>query len=228
MIYLLKLTHNKTGLHYLCKFDDKRKDHTFDTYPGSGTEWKRHLKQHGVDLSREVLGIFENIDDFKSISIPFSKDNNIVLSEEWANLRYEEGNGGDTKSGLKAYNNSNRTAFFEEGKQPKGWVRGRHDKWNFTQEVQKQKSSKRIKTAVSEETKRKISIANTGKPGLVGDANPSKRLDVRLKISKATSIACQTPLGVFESMLSAAEAHGCSVSNISSKIKRGVEGYFKC
>lgn len=45
-------------------------------------------------------------------------------------------------------------------------------------------NSPRFGAILTEDTKKKIAIGNTGKTGLSGDLNPSKRIDVRKKISK--------------------------------------------
>lgn len=92
-IYLYKKTHNKTGIMYLGKTE---KD-PFQ-YKGSGKIWKSHIKKHGYDVTTEILGIFENIEDFRKEAIRISEELNIVSSPNWANLRIEEGDGGDTSS----------------------------------------------------------------------------------------------------------------------------------
>ena len=92
-IYLYKKTHNKTGIMYLGKTE---KD-PFQ-YKGSGKIWKSHIKKHGYDVTTEILGVFETIEDFRKEAIRISEELNIVSSPNWANLRIEEGDGGDTSS----------------------------------------------------------------------------------------------------------------------------------
>ena len=91
LIYLYIKTHNKTGLKYLGKT-------TSDpyTYNGSGVIWKTHLKKHGYDITTEV--IFQTSDKllFKETALEYSKKFNIVESNDWANLTFEEGQGGAT------------------------------------------------------------------------------------------------------------------------------------
>ncbi|CAB4162089.1 hypothetical protein UFOVP787_14 [uncultured Caudovirales phage] len=91
MIYLYIKTHNKTGLKYL----GKTVQNPF-TYNGSGKRWTNHIKKHGNDVTTEIVGTYETIDDLRSDSIIISEKHNIVNSEEWANLRPETGDGGDT------------------------------------------------------------------------------------------------------------------------------------
>lgn len=93
MIYLYIKTHNKTGLKYL----GKTVQDPF-TYKGSGKRWINHIKKHGNDVTTEVVGTYETIDDLRSDSIIISEKYNIVNSNEWANLRPETGDGGDTSS----------------------------------------------------------------------------------------------------------------------------------
>jgi hypothetical protein len=90
-IYLYKKTHNKTGIMYLGKTEkDPFK------YKGSGKVWKAHIKKHGYDVTTEILGVFSNLEDFRKEAIRISEELNIVNSPDWANLRLEEGDGGDT------------------------------------------------------------------------------------------------------------------------------------
>lgn len=68
-------------------------------YNGSGLIWKRHLKKYYYRASDiETLIIFES-DDLNEIKIMgeyFSNLFNIVKDNRWANLRPENGDGGDT------------------------------------------------------------------------------------------------------------------------------------
>lgn len=91
MVYLYIKTHNVTGLKYL----GKTTQNPF-TYKGSGKRWINHIKRHGNDVTTEIIGIYETNDDLKVESINLSEKYNIVNSDEWANLRPETGDGGDT------------------------------------------------------------------------------------------------------------------------------------
>jgi hypothetical protein len=92
--YLLLKTHNKTGLKYLCY---TTKDDPFK-YPGSGKRWKNHLKKHGKDIHTEILGDFKTIDELKKMGTLYSHEWDVVEDPGFANLRIEEGDGGDTSS----------------------------------------------------------------------------------------------------------------------------------
>lgn len=88
-IYLYVKTHNITGLKYFGKtIQDPFK------YNGSGTRWKNHLVKHGYDISTEIIAEFTNLDECKKFALDFSKDNEIVKSSSWANLKEEDISGG--------------------------------------------------------------------------------------------------------------------------------------
>ena len=93
MIYLYIKTHNKTKLKYLGK---TIKD-PFN-YKGSGTFWLKHLKEHGEDVTTEVIFQSENKDEFREQAIYFSEFYNVLASPDWANLTREEGQGGNTNN----------------------------------------------------------------------------------------------------------------------------------
>ena len=88
--YLYKKTHNKTGLQYLGQTSqlDPHK------YSGSGTRWMHHLKKHGYDYTTEILKECVSKDDLKLWGLYYSKLWNVANSNEWANLKLEEGDGG--------------------------------------------------------------------------------------------------------------------------------------
>ena len=89
-IYLYKKIHNNTGLQYLGKtVNDPFK------YKGSGTRWKNHIKKHGYDVTTEILLETTDPREIKEMGIYYSKLWNIVESDLWANLKAEEGDGGD-------------------------------------------------------------------------------------------------------------------------------------
>lgn len=93
MIYLYVKTHNVTGLKYFGK--TTRKD--FISYKGSGILWSRHLKKYGRDFSTELIASFECENECSKFAIQYSIDNDIVNSDEWANLKEENGLDGSPK-----------------------------------------------------------------------------------------------------------------------------------
>jgi len=89
--YLYKKTHNTTGLKYLGKTtQDPFK------YQGSGTYWCNHINKHGNDVTTEILRECQTTEELKEWGIYYSNLWNIVESNEWANIRPESGDGGDT------------------------------------------------------------------------------------------------------------------------------------
>jgi hypothetical protein len=84
--------HNKTGLKY---FGKTVRDP--NTYSGSGVYWTRHLIKHGNDVSTIWTKSFTDKKELNEFALKFSKENNIVESSEYANLKPEDGlMGGDT------------------------------------------------------------------------------------------------------------------------------------
>jgi len=88
--YLYIKTHNITGLKYFGKTISKDPH----KYRGSGTRWVHHIKKHGYDVSTEIVGIFDDKISCLLYALEFSYINNIVKSEEWANLKEESLDGG--------------------------------------------------------------------------------------------------------------------------------------
>jgi hypothetical protein len=88
--YLYIKTHNKTGLKY---FGKTTKVDPY-SYLGSGTYWSRHLEIHGQDISTEIFGYYTDKETCKFEARNFSDINDIVNSDEWANLIPENGTDG--------------------------------------------------------------------------------------------------------------------------------------
>ncbi len=98
MITLYIKTHNKTGLKYFGKtIQDPYK------YKGSGVRWKKHIKKYGYDVNTEIFAQFENeTDELSEVALMFSEHNDIVNSDEWANLMEENGlDGGSSPESIR-------------------------------------------------------------------------------------------------------------------------------
>lgn len=80
--------HNKTGLKYFGKTIQNPLK-----YIGSSTYWKSHLKKHGQDITTIWIELFINEERLINFAINFSIKNDIVNSNEWANLIIENGKG---------------------------------------------------------------------------------------------------------------------------------------
>ena len=90
--------HNQTGLKYFGKTTrDPYK------YKGSGFYWKRHIADHGNDVTTLWCQLFETLEEITAFALKFSEDNNIVDSDEWANLMVEDGSTGGNigKAGIE-------------------------------------------------------------------------------------------------------------------------------
>lgn len=97
--FLYIKTHLDTGLKYFGKttLQDPHK------YKGSGKKWRNHIRKHGYNVSTEIIGYYANEEECRLAALIFSQENNIVESNEWANLAVENG----TDGGLRANSGNN-------------------------------------------------------------------------------------------------------------------------
>ena len=110
-VYLYIKVHNVTGLKYF----GRTVQEPF-AYKGSGKYWRNHLKAHGNDVTTTIFGTYEDSDpQLKTIALEFSKVNEIVNSEDWANYIEEDGqhSGGALFKGHK-HTEENRKAFAKQ------------------------------------------------------------------------------------------------------------------
>lgn len=88
MITLYIKIHTKTKLKYFGATSQK----DTEAYKGSGTYWTKHVSEHGRDLIKTLrLWHFDDEKECMAFALKFSKDNNIVKSNAWANLVAESG-----------------------------------------------------------------------------------------------------------------------------------------
>jgi len=155
--------HNQTGLMYF----GKTTSNDPVRYPGSGKYWQLHLKKHGRDVTTLWCHLYDNKESLIEEALSFSKSHNIVGSDEWANLKPENGIDGGAIVGR---------VISEETKQKIGNAnRGR-------------KMSKEFCQIRSEKQKGNIPW-NKGKKGVQVGANKGKKFgppseEHRAKISK--------------------------------------------
>lgn len=90
------MEHNVTGLKYFCKTTILDR---VCRYKGSGVAWLEHLRQHGFNIKVGVLGFYTDEQRCLNAAKTFSNDNNIVNSDNWANLIPETGRNGGCMSG---------------------------------------------------------------------------------------------------------------------------------
>lgn len=93
---LLVMEHNITGLKYFCKTTLLDRVHR---YKGSGVVWTKHMQEHGFDVKVGLLGFYIDEDRCLNAAKTFSIENNIVDSDEWANLVIETGRMGASMIG---------------------------------------------------------------------------------------------------------------------------------
>lgn len=141
-------THNKTGLKY---FGMTTRNDVFK-YPGSGVYWLKHINKHGRDVNTEVIATFEErSQELTDFCLKFSEENDIVNSEEWANLVYEDGIQGGTPG----------VPLSEEHKEK---ISKSTKKRVFSEETkQKMREARARRAPASEETKQKMRKAKLGK-----------------------------------------------------------------
>ena len=151
IIYLYVKTHNKTGLKYLGQTIRNPYE-----YKGSGKYWKLHLKKHGNDITTEILGAFDTLNDLKVAGQFWSKKWNIIDSNDWANLEEENGIGGST---FRLENTRQKLRVFRIGRKHSDETKRKMSEqrkgriaWNKGKKM----------TPCSEERKRKISLAKIG------------------------------------------------------------------
>jgi hypothetical protein len=109
--YYLYIKTSPLGLRYLGK---TTKDPI--TYLGSGKIWKQHIKKHKFtisDIKTEIVFETNDVDELIKKGLELSNLYNVVESRDWANLRKESGDGGDTSKFIDfsnpVFHNPNRS-----------------------------------------------------------------------------------------------------------------------
>ena len=93
----------QTGLKYLCKRKQFKDPTDHIRYKGSGVLWRRILNAHPeYTLNTIVLGLYDK-EDLEKYGRYYSELYNVVESKEWANLKIESGDGGETHKGTHPY-----------------------------------------------------------------------------------------------------------------------------
>jgi hypothetical protein len=86
--------HSITGLKY---FGKTTRDP--EKYKGSGKRWVNHLNAHGDNVKTIWSRLFVDKNELVEFALNFSTENNIVESDEWANLMPENGLDGGSPRG---------------------------------------------------------------------------------------------------------------------------------
>lgn len=197
-------THRVTGLKYLCITGKNE----FGKYSGSGVYWKKHLRVHGKLFDTELIYESNNLEEFSEVCIYYSRLWDVVEAKNdngekiWANLIIENGldggpSGDDHYSKRDGYvkpSPSRETIAKRAGENH--WTKKEDSKEILRKAGEKnsgsnnyQKKPGYISLTMSEESRLKISGENhySAKDGfeskIKGDNNPSKRQDVRDRLS---------------------------------------------
>lgn len=85
--WLMIKRHTTTGLMYFCK---TVKMNPYK-YNGSGKRWTNHLQVHGKHVDTIWCEKFNDLESLQEFALFFSEFNNIVVSDEWANIIPEDG-----------------------------------------------------------------------------------------------------------------------------------------
>jgi hypothetical protein len=169
--YYLYIKTSSLGLKYLGK---TTKDPF--TYMGSGKIWKRHIKKHNLtinDIKTEILFETNNLDELISKGLYLSKLYNVVESKEWANLRNESGDGGDTSKFIDfsnpIFHEPNRSKHLNE------WLK------NVSDVERKKILRERISNAQKESVLKVLAnLLNNGKTAQIREAINKFRLNRRI------------------------------------------------
>jgi len=186
---LMVKTHNKTGLKYLCYTQSEGP--IYDRYKGSGDYWIKHLRKHGGDITTELIYETDNYSDFKQYAINKSYEFNVVESHDWANLRIEEGTGGNTVSNKMWITDGKTDKYIlKDSEIPNGWEKGRTNCVFNNSENQTDYAKKRDVNKFSESLKEawasgKFNKRDNSKIGRKGADNVACRPEVKEKIRKA-------------------------------------------
>ena len=145
-IYLYIKTHRVTGMKYFGKTKcDPYK------YKGSGKYWKRHISVYGYDCDTEIVRECHTNNEVIEWGKYYSVLWNIVDSHDWANLKPEEGDGGETPG------SGERLSKLRKGNPP--WNKGIPQ----TPEMKELNRITHLGKITSEKTKEKQKEANMGR-----------------------------------------------------------------
>jgi hypothetical protein len=132
--YLYIKQHSVTGKQYFGKTINNP-----EKYQGSGLYWLRHIKEHGKEhIITLWYCLFLDKESIQEFALTFSEQQNIVKSEDWLNLIPENGKAGGCIKG--------------KPKQPFSAIH----RSNLSK-------SQKLRKPSSQETRDKISAANTGR-----------------------------------------------------------------
>lgn len=188
-LYRLYIKTSPFGLKYLGK---TTKDPF--KYIGSGKIWLRHIKKHNLthkDIQTEIIFETTQVNELIKKGREISNEFNIVESPEWANLRPEEGDGGDTSLSINysnpAFHKSDRSNHLngigKSEEEKKKYFKERSEKINYynPERLKKIKDNTNWESWYESIKNRKTDYAKSHeklkKPILVIDVNTNKILN---------------------------------------------------
>jgi hypothetical protein len=166
--HLYVKTHNVTGLKYLGQ--TKRSDP--EVYPGTGKRWVRHWKKHGKDISTVILLSTSSKAELKAAGLHYSELWNVVESNEWANLRPEDGGISDD------YNTSLKMSQSQKGRKLTPEHRARLVEVN-TGRKPTDATRRKLSLAASSQDRQPLSLNTKNKIGDALRENPSQTITRR-------------------------------------------------
>ncbi len=188
IIYLYIKQHQITKLLYFGKTVNKNPE----IYKGSGLHWLRHLKKHGNFI--DTLGVweFEDQEECTEFALKFSEENDIVNSDKWANLIYENGLDGvpigiifseETKNKMSEAKKGNKIWLGKEHSEESKMKMSESKKGKEHSEEAKRKMSEwQIGRKLPEETKQKMSESLKGNKNSLGRKHSEES---KMKISES-------------------------------------------
>lgn len=166
-MYLYVKTHNVTGLKY---FGFTTSKDPFK-YKGSGLYWKRHLIEHGNNVSTEIIGEYISREDASIVAKKFSIENDIVNSDRWANLVIE-----DCFGGFDHINNNkslDQGMLPEERKQQRKYAAQKSKEYLENLKIYNPEKYRERSNIISKHTKLKNELAKENKSNFYGKDNPA-------------------------------------------------------
>jgi hypothetical protein len=137
-------------------------------YLGSGKYWLEHLKSrgyHAKDIKTWILHETTDLEDLKLMGLYYSNLFDVVNSNDWANLKLEEGDGGMTRCGENhPMKNKELALKVANVRREKGWI--------VTEETKQRQREAKLKNPSkywegkerSQETKDKIKETKRNNP----------------------------------------------------------------
>jgi hypothetical protein len=161
--YLYIKQHSITGLKYFGKTTNSNPL----KYLGSGTYWKKHIRKHGEEYVETIWMSepYTNKEILTEVALKFSIENNIVESNEWANLILENGLDGGTHGAIVSSETRNKISASNSRRRLSDATKQKikNSKLNISDETRAKIGAASKNRIASAETRKKLSITSTGR-----------------------------------------------------------------